>query len=452
GGLEVDAFPEQAVLSRLQSARVPRNTEYDAGVRSTSRRVLIVDVERALAGDPEHDLRLAPLDHLRLTTFRDAHEMPVVEVIGAVRRPGRYEQTAGLRVGDLLALSGNLTEDAHREQAELIRRKRVGSSTILDVDRFRIELGSILEGRHRGPLLQNGDQVVVRRLRRAEVRVRIDGLVRFPGEFVLPADSRITDLIAAAGGLLAEADLRASRFTRRGVRDAQLDRWQELAERNRQRIEGVLEERVNSARNKEAASARIQLRQTESLLGRLRNTQANGRIVVPFMRAGFPGSDFDLTLEPGDALFIPRKSKTVSVLGNVFNPLTVVYDPAITTESLIDQAGGLTELADEDRIYVVRADGRVEGAIQERGRFRLDEALLAGDIVLVPKRALDRDFGSVVLDLLLTARSAAEAAALWNLALTDVDESNLSLIAPSEQKGDPNQMTELLDEFQNGRR
>ncbi|CAN0599804.1 unnamed protein product, partial [Laminaria digitata] len=71
-------------------------------------------------------------------------------------------------------------------------------------------------------------------------------------------------------------------------------------------------------------------------------------------------------------------------------------------------AGGITEIVDNERVYVVRADGRVEGVIQESGTYRLDHPLLAGDVVLVPKRALDRDFGSVMLDLLLTARTAAE--------------------------------------------
>ncbi|MDF1808871.1 MAG: SLBB domain-containing protein [Phycisphaerales bacterium] len=452
GGLEVDAYPEQAILSRLQGSRVARNTELDAGSLSSSRRVMIVNIEKALSGDPEHDLVLSPLDLLRVQKFTDARDLPLVEIIGAVRQPGKYEQTSGLRIGDLLALSGNLTSDAHRQQAELIRRRRTDSSSILDVSRYRINLESILRNDTRGPLLENGDQIVIRRLRRAEVRVQIDGMVRFPGEYILPAGSKITDLLASAGGTLNDADIRASRFTRVSVRNTQLDRWQELTERNRQRLEGVLEERVNSARSKEATAARIQMKQTESLLARLKNKQADGRVVIPFTNPGFPDSEYNLALESGDRLSIPRNSQTVSVLGNVFNPLTVIHEDSLTTESLIEQAGGITELADEDRVYVVRADGRVEGAIQKSGKFRLNQPLLAGDIVLVPKRVLDRDFGSIVLDLLQTARTAGEAAALWNLATSNIEEANVSVIAPAEQRNDQNHLNEMLDEFQSHRR
>ena len=449
GGLEINAYASQAVLSRLQGNRSSRDLELAAGAHITSRQIIIVDLDRALRGDPAHDLLLSPLDLLRVQNFSDAREIPVVEIIGAVRRPGKYELTAGLRVADILALAGNLTPDAHREQGELIRRRRTDGRTSLDIDRYRIDLIAILDGLDRGPRLETGDQLVIRRLRTSEVRVKVTGFVRFPGEYVLPAGSRITELLAAAGGPLEESNLRASRFTRISVRAQQLDRWKELTERTRQKFEQVLEQRVNSARSKEASSARIQLEQAEQFLVRLRTTQASGRIVIPFTDPEFPGSDANLVLESGDELLVPRKAHTISVLGNVFNPITIVHQDGLTTEQLIEQAGGVTELGDESRVYVVRADGRVEGVVQKSNRFRLDQPLLAGDIVLIPKRALGRDFGSVMLDLILTARSAGEAAALWNLATGNITDASLSIIdSPASPRHDSGQYTDLLSEFQ----
>ena len=449
GGLEVNAYASQAVLSRLQGNRSILDLELAAGAHITSREIIIVDLERALRGDPAHDLPLSPLDLLRVQDFSDAREIPVVEIIGAVRRPGKYELTAGLRVADVLALAGNLTPDAHREQGELIRRRRTDGRTSLDIDRYRIDLLAVLNGIDRGPQLQTGDQLVIRRLRKSEVRVKVTGFVRFPGEYVLPAGSKITELLAAAGGPLDDSNLRASRFTRVSVRSQQLDRWKELAERTRQKFEQVLEERVNSARSKEASSARIQLEQAEQFLVRLRTTQASGRIVIPFTDPEFPESDANLVLESGDELMVPRQALTISVMGNVFNPITIVHQEGLTTEQLIEQAGGVTEQGDESRVYVVRADGRVEGVVQKSNRFRLDQPLLAGDIVLIPKRALGRDYGSVMLDLILTARSAGEAAALWNLATGNISDAGLSIVdTPASPRHDSGQSSDLLREFQ----
>ena len=449
GGLTVAAFDGEAVISRVAGESAARDDAWDAGVTPSPRRVIIVDLNAALRGDPRHDIPLEPLDLLRVRRFDDARETPTVEILGAARRPGVYELTAGLSAADLISLAGSLTPDAFREEAELVRRARTEGETTLDVRRYRLPLSVILEGQARGPELESGDRLIIRRLSRAEVRVRAGGLVRFPGEYILPSGARITDLITAAGGILPEADLRAASFTRESVRTRQRDRWEELTERTRQTFENNLEERVNSARSKEAFSARIQLRQAQATLDRLGRTQATGRIVLPLTDPTFPESKANLALESGDAIDVPRRSNTVTVQGHVFNPLTVVHDNEVTAGNLIAQAGGITEIADDGRLYVVRADGRVSSVRAQHGRFRLHDPLLPGDVVLVPPRPLGRDAGSAALDLLLLARTAGEAAALWNLATSTIEDGSLSIIdTPASPRSDSTPPSELLREFQ----
>lgn len=449
GGLTIDAFERQALLSRVSGPRTKVDGAWDAGDISTARRVMVIDLAKAATGDPEHDVALEPLDMLRVQRSSEAVVTPTVELIGAARRPGVYELTAGMSVSDLLSIGGNLQPDAFREEAELVRRRRSDDATLLDISRYRINLADILRGDSRGPTLSSGDRVIIRRMTRAEVRVRADGRVRFPGEYVLPAGSRISDLIAAAGGLLGDSDLRAAWFTRRSVRDLQLSRWEGLAERTRETYERNLEQRVNSARSKEAFSARIQLEQVQDTLARLRSSQANGRIVLPFMDEGFLDSTANLVLEDADTLRVPRLSSTIAIQGHVFNPLTVVYESGLSAEQLLERAGGLTEVADRDRLYVVRADGRVASVAQRGGRFRLDAPLQSGDVVLVPPRPLGRDAGSVMLDILLLARSAGEAGALWNIATSSIDDASVSIVdTPASPRSDSTPPAELLREFQ----
>ncbi|MEM1331414.1 MAG: SLBB domain-containing protein [Planctomycetota bacterium] len=449
GGLTVDAADDQAIVSRVAGAPMGLNGAWDADSAPVTRRIMVVDLVKAARGDPAHDIVLEPLDLIRVRAIGEAREIPTVEIIGAARSAGVYELTAGMDVGDLIAIAGNLRPDAFREEAELVRRRRTLDATMLDVDRFRIPLSEILGAGGGGPTLRNGDRLIIRKLSRAEVRVRADGLVRFPGEYVLPAGSRITDLIAAAGGVLEGGDLRAARFTRASVRAMQADRWSELAERTRQTFERNLETRVNSARSKEAFSARIQLEQVQATLDRMQRTQATGRIVIPFTADDFPDSEANLALESGDALLVPRATSTITVQGHVFNPLTVVADASLSAQALIDQAGGFTEIADEKRIYVVRADGYVSSVAQKGGRFALRDPLLPGDIVLVPPRPLSRDAGSVALDLLLLARTAGEAVALWNLATSELDEGSISIIdTPASPRSDSTPPAEILREFQ----
>ena len=449
GGLTAAAYDGQAILSRINGAYFERHEVWDAQRTRTSRRVLVIDLRRAMLGDPTHDIPLEPLDLLRVARFDEARDVPTIEIIGAVRRPGSYELTAGMTVSDLIVVAGHLAPDAFREEAELVRRTRTQSATVLDVTRYRIALDEVLSGSSRGPALETGDRLIIRALSRAEVRVRANGLVRFPGEYVLPAGAQITDLIAAAGGVLEDADLRAAVFTRQSVRELQLHRWNDLAERTRQAFERNLQQRVNSARSKEAFSARIQLEQVQDNLDRLRSSQATGRIVLPFTDAHFPESTANLVLEDGDSLSIPRRSNTVTVQGHVFNPTTVVHESSLSADDLLGIAGGPTEIADRERIYVVRSTGRVVSVQQRRGKFRLDEPLFPGDMVLVPPRPLDRDSTSRILDVLLLARTAGEAVALWNLGIGQIDDASLSIIdTPASPRSDSTPPAELLREFQ----
>ena len=449
GGLTVDAADDQAIVSRVAGTPMARDNAWDAGRSSATRRILVVDLAKAARGDPEHDIALEPLDVLRVRGYLESRDLPTVEIIGGARNAGVYELTVGMTVGDLIAIAGNLSPDAFLEDAELVRRRRTHDDTLLDVERFRIDLSAIVEEGGRGPALKNGDRLIIRRLSRAEVRVQAGGLVRFPGEYVLPAGSKITDLIAAAGGILDGGDLRAARFTRASVRARQMDRWDELAERTRQTFERNLEQRVNSARSKEAFSARIQLQQVQAALDRMRSSQAPGRVVIPFTANDFPDSPANLVLETGDALDIPKTQSTISVQGHVFNPLTVVVTEGTSADDLIDRAGGLTEIADEDRIYIVRADGFVTSVAQHNGRYMLNDPLFPGDIVLVPPRPLSRDAGSIALDLLLLARAAGETGALWNLATSQIDEGSISIVdSPASPRNDSSPPADLLREFQ----
>ena len=70
----------------------------------------------------------------------------------------------------------------------------------------------------------------------------------------------------------------------------------------------------------------------------------------------------DNMLESKDRITIPQPPKTVSVIGSVKNPSTVVYRVGLNLEDYVQQAGGMTEDASKDEMYVVKANGSSEGA------------------------------------------------------------------------------------------
>jgi len=414
-GLTLEAH-SKAIVSRVVAS--PRSVRWShAGPPDATRRqILVVDLERVMAGDPEHDLALQPLDLVSVRSRARLVELPKVSVLGAVRRPGTYELTPGLRVSDLVVLADNVVPEVYYAEAELIRWQYDAAGGELDARRYRFHLGKALDrpGSATDPVLENGDRLIIRSLRRNSVEVSIGGEVRFPGTYVFGVDAKITDLIAAAGGLLPSADLRTARFTRKSVAALQADRIKHLAERTRRVQEIALEQMVQTGTAAEGLAAKIALENSKEVLARIQKNEPQGRIVLPFDREDFPSSAFNLALENGDALTVPRYQRTVSVLGHVFNPGSFVAERGLTVADVVDWSGGLTEAGDHERLYVIRGTGRVQSLSQDHGRLRMETALLPGDVVLVPRRPLERTLGARLADLIHVTRELTEIAVLGN--------------------------------------
>ena len=407
-GLTIDAYLPQAFISR--QVGLAGRVEVVPGRQSmgSSRRILVVDLAKAMQGDPTHDIELMPLDQIAIQSLHEATVRPTVSVLGAVQRPGTYELTSGIRVSSLISIAGNILPEVYYDEAELIRRVYDEEKKQLDIRRFRFDLGRALRG-DEDPVLENGDQLVIRSLRAAHVTVTIDGEVRFPGRYVFPAGAHITDLIAAAGGVLEHADLRAAFFTRRSVKELQKQRFEHLAERTRRLYEASLEKMVQSGRSREGLAAKLALVQTQELLARMNGRQSNGRVIIPFTREDFLASLFNLTLEDGDRLFLPRRQETIAIVGHVFNPSSFVAESGVTVQQVLDRVGGITEHGDSNLLYVIRADGNVENVAQKKKSLAAS-TLLPGDVVLVPREPMRRTFGAKAADAIAMVRQLAEVA------------------------------------------
>ena len=78
----------------------------------------------------------------------------------------------------------------------------------------------------------------------------------------------------------------------------------------------------------------------------------------------------------------------VSVLGEVQHATSHIFTKGWTLEDYLENSGGLTLRADDDRIYVVKADGSVFLPSQTGWLSHQNESLSPGDTIVVP---LDTD-------------------------------------------------------------
>jgi protein involved in polysaccharide export with SLBB domain len=194
-------------------------------------------------------------------------------------------------------------------------------------------------------------------------------------------------------------------FTRESARQLQEQRLAELRDRLQQEIFRAASEELQAALSKEDVEAqKVQLTARQGLLRRIEQVKATGRVVIRLQPLPvLAGSEHDVILEDGDTLTVPHDPGTVSVLGQVYNPTSLTFDrkrPELNY--YLDRTGGPTMNAEEDRIYVVRADGSVISQEQSSWGLEWDEYqhrwtfssgfysthLYPGDTILVPEKII----------------------------------------------------------------
>ena len=180
-----------------------------------------------------------------------------------------------------------------------------------------------------------------------------------------------------------------------------------IAERQKQVLDEMLhklEQAVLNARSGTREEAELRAREAELVLRfveRARAIEPQGRLVL---HAGFDPRTVDL--QDGDVLRIPRKVNTVAVQGEVFFPTSFVHREGQGVAYYLEQAGGLTQSGDANRIFLVRPSGEMREASQ--GWFARAEVQPGDELIVLPKVdtknfQLTKDMVQVLYQIALSA-------------------------------------------------
>jgi len=405
GGLRLtDVIPSADDLKPNADQRYVVIRREEAGTRRV--KVLSADLSEAWrAPATEANPRLAPRDRIYvfdLETGRRAIMDPilqelklqavsdepsqVVRVSGRVRVPGEYPLEPGMTVSDLIRAGGGLAEEAYGGEADLARYEvRDGQSRKTDV--VKVDLRRALA---RDPaadqVLAPFDFLVVKEISQwsSQETVRLEGEVRFPGEYPIERGETLRSVIERAGGLTPLAFPQGSVFTRESLKERERRQVEILVDRLKQDL-GTLALQATQATAGAPQQASETLAIGQSLLADLRNAEPVGRLVIDLDRimAAEAASAADVILKDGDVLRVPQTAQEVTVIGEVQSATSHLYDPGFARDDYIRMSGGTTQKADDRRIYVVRANGSVETGSGSRW-FRDAGSIQPGDTIVVP--------------------------------------------------------------------
>lgn len=373
GGLRDDAFLNRVIINR----RKPNNTMEN----------LSINLEQLMDGTIP-DVALRKNDILLVPSIFDMQEVQTITIFGEVAFPGTYEYSGNMSVEDFIVNAGGLTEAASTAKVDVARRVKnsratSASDTISYIYSFSISDGLIVEG-NPNFTLQPFDEVYVRKSPgyHKQENVTIEGEVLFGGTYALEKkNQRLSELVANAGGLTPQANIKGARLERT------------MTDEEKLRLESTIEAAIQMADNKKDSVS----------IRRNMMSQTTYPVGIELDKAlEKPGSDADITLRSGDRLIIPQYSNTVKVSGEVMYANTVAYKSGKGLMYYINQAGGYNDNAKKSNVYIVYMNGTV--AKPGIGRSVVEPGC---EIVVPSKEERERMTASQILSLSSTAASLA---------------------------------------------
>jgi protein involved in polysaccharide export with SLBB domain len=309
--------------------------------------------------------------------------MQLVEISGNVTFPGVYPLMVGGDVRDLVTAAGGLLESAYVKQAEITR---IVASDGSKIEHLRLDLESAMRGDLQSNItLQSKDSINVFAIPnwQENVKVELKGELRFPGTYTIRRGETLTELLERAGGFSEFAEQKAAVFTRASIKEQEQQQLARLSTELRRDI-------ASKSFQNSVSSNSLSYDEMNKLLNDLASVEAVGRLVIDLPL--IVENKQNLVLQDGDVLYVPSKRDSISVIGEVNYSTSHLYKAGISVDEYIDLSGGLKDRADEDSIYIIKANGSVK--IPNTGGWfaaNNSEQLEPGDTIVIPMDASHMD-------------------------------------------------------------
>lgn len=371
-GLREDAFLTRGYISRLNA--------------DNSMALLSFDVDKILKGI-EQDILLKREDKVTISSIFDLREEYKVEIKGEVRFPGTFNFADGITVGALIQMAGGFKEGATPRRVEIARRVRNSDATSRSARTavvLNVSIPRDLSLKDTTLILEPFDIVSIRSYEGYQIQqqVKVEGEVLYPGIYtVTNKNERISDIIQRAGGLTATSYAEGASLKRPASGNTSVDASDSREEKTAEKQEEEVRKLANLKRLQGAGvQDTAQLVQEIKILG----SDLVGINLVKILKK--PKSKFDLLLEDGDIIRVPKLLQTVKVTGEVLRPINVVYSKGRSIRQYIKNAGGFTDNANRKGTYIQYANG----AIDSRSNFLFFSSypmVKPGAEIFIPKRA-----------------------------------------------------------------
>ena len=309
--------------------------------------IMALDLGAILSGKIP-DVELNKNDILVVSSIQEIEAKGALTINGQVLNPGIYPYAENTTVEDLIIQAGGLLEGASTARVDIARRiidptSMQPTQQLAEIFTMSIENGlGVKNGKEFKLMPYDIVNILTSPGYEEQAFVTMKGEVLFQGEFALQKrNERLSDIIKRAGGILEEAYIKGAHLERQLTEDEVLAREEALK---------FAMSNSNPNQGDSIALSKIEVSKTYNVGIDLEKALA------------YPGSTYDLVLQPGDLLYIPQQQSTVKISGDVMFPNTVVYEEGKKLKHYINQAGGYGQRAKKGKAFIVYMNGTVAQA------------------------------------------------------------------------------------------
>ncbi len=217
--------------------------------------------------------------------------------------------------------------------------------------------------------LKHGDQINIRAdTKNASMIVKVEGAHKGASVLSVKRNAKLLDVLNLIEVDPEIADISAIHILRKSVaqdqKDAILDGVYRLEKSALLALSHSIGEATIRAKEAELTSAFVEKAKLIETLGRI-VTSVDGR-------------QQNITMEEGDVIVIPQKTKVVQINGEVFMTQAVLYNKNWDIKDYIKRAGGYTSRANTKKFIILRSNG--ETIVDKKAQ------VMPGDQILVPPK------------------------------------------------------------------
>jgi protein involved in polysaccharide export with SLBB domain len=304
-------------------------------------------------------------------------ERNFISISGAVNKPGKFNFREGDKLSDAIELAQGINKAYENVTKAEINR--------LSYDGEKMEVIPI--NINNDYILQRGDRIVIvaDETQKKEFSVTVLGELKSPGKIpITKSSTTLKEVIAKAGGFTPEASLRNSKIFTGKILPILFENLYNINLANKEtdleidttsyffNLKELILYRMSNVTEEDRDYLRLE--------NQLRVLLESGS--VDFRRINDENSEAaKYIVKDGDVIFVPAKTNSVYVFGQVVKPGHIPYKKGMDYKYYIEQAEGLGEFAkDEDEIMVIKSNS-YEWISPTEYNVTIEE----GDFIYVPR-------------------------------------------------------------------